>query len=1059
MSASAYDHPAYWLIRCIFQKSADPEWFINIRAIVNCKPYTSEDGKEHKETKVVFNENIPVVDFKTRWPELLAHLTMLNSQAVEPANIYFGVNPRLHQNPKSNSIPDVAGYASFYLDADDNKNYTKEQRLIQVAFWTDYGLPPSILVSSGRGYHPYWCFNGLLIDKEYGQNILRKMVLLSGCKDKGNTHDPTRILRLPGFYNVKNWWNGDIPFCALAFPQTISSDTNVYRYDPAGFEKGFPPSLLENIETYHTRAGALDINVPLGERVKIIAREATEFMWNQKAKQDGREVSLELPSPTATMQEQKAAAPSTERELEKLNLSLTVIPPVEHLPFKRHKAWMKIYCLRGYDALSEAETALVLKQTGLPVANGSELDYRVMYFLITLGYTQNAIEEFWMRNGIKLYRPDKMKNSPNYLKMTFEKAFAAAEAALQQGRTQSAESGRLTMTPENQITLTDQGILFRRAEDKHALIFTGDIQLMRRYHDETAEDETEREWFDLKITGFGPNGVSTYEKLVPTNAFYTSERFQQLVCDYQARLLTSKRDELQTLLSFLERRYPNVSTKRFTSKLTFKDDAYNFPQMRITAEKIETKEDTLVHDVFSKRYPIYKWFQPNYYSQTQATNFIKNNINDLYTIHLPRLVASVIGLIGAAALAVRFRQDFEGQEFNLPTLNVRGASSSGKSETVKALCRLCGVVGKEYTVSTNTTQFALQRHISSTTFLPVLIDEFKLNTEGSNSRNLQIIRDVVRRNYSGETILRGRADTSLIAFQLHAPLIIVGEHPLESAGDISETSRVFAVNTDIYETTNARRLLFEKFQSQRWEWLAPLFYQFTLRQDVKEMHDLYRTIQRRLIEKLEKTMAESVTRTAHNLAALYLGCLLWDRFIKSLYPEAPSIETALTLEASLVDETISDNLENKHTFVMETKTPTGTLEHVVATNNEFFQMLRVIQEIDETGFTIDEVPLKCYFEDEAESELLVLLTTMHEKYRVYMLKFNREAPPKNKMVALLNGMIAKKSPWLKEKHSVRKISGKAHRCYIFDLNLLRKMGIWRENSSGNTDPVANSEVL
>jgi hypothetical protein len=1026
------------MLRCLFSKSADAGWYINIRAIVNCKPYHDADGKERRDTRVVFNENIPVVNFKMRWPDLLAHLTMLNSQEIEPANIYFGVNPRTNQSTASNKVIDIAGYNSFYLDLDDNKSFTKLQRMIQVGFWTDYGLPPSILVESGRGYHVYWIFNGLLTNKEWGQNVLRRMVMLSGCKDKGNTHDPTRVLRLPGFYNVKTWWTGDIPFCSLVQPENISADTNIYRYEPAGFEQGFPPSELQNIEQYHSRAGSLDINVPLAERIRIIAREATKFMWDQKAKQDGREVGITITDPAASVAAQAAAAPVAAKEAEKLKLTLTVVPPIEHLPFKRQNAWMKKYCLRGLDGLNAEEIKKTEEQTGLTPFSGSELDYRVMYHLISLGYTEEAINEFWMRNGIKLYRPSKMQKNPNYLKMTFANAFAAVEATLQQGRTQSKEAF-LTLTPENQIALTDQGLVFRRSEDKHCLIFTGDIELIRRYHDESADTENEREWFDLTIKAFGPKGVIMYEKLVPTNAFHTIDKFMEHICEHQARLITNRREELQCILSYLERRFPDAPTKRFTSKLTFKDDVYNFPQMKISAEKIETKEDTLVNDIFAKRYPIYKWFQPNYYSESQAKTFIKNNLNSLYTMHLPRLVAAIIGLIGAAAVAVRFRDAFPGQEFNLPTVNVRGASSSGKSETVRALCRLCGVVGQDYSQSTNLTMFAMQRHISSTTFIPVLIDEFKLNREGTNSKTLQMIRDIVRRNYSGETILRGRADTSLIGFKLHAPLIIVGEHQLESEGDVSETSRVVAVNTDTYEISNERREQFAKVQAQRWEWIAPLFYQFVLRQDVNALYAIYLAIQKDMGVTLEKTMGDSVTRTAHNLAALHLGCLLWDKFFKSLWPEAPSIDSALNLKKCLLEETILDNTENSHTFVAKQEAgPT-----IVATNNEFFQMLTTIQEIDETGFEISEVTAKTYLEKPEDNELLVFLTVMHEKYRTYLKKFNREAPPRTKMTALLRGMLAKKSIWLKETQAVRWINNKAHRCYIFDLNLIRQMGIWR----------------
>jgi hypothetical protein len=1042
--SAAYSHASYWLVRELFSQTAEASAFINIRAIANQRPYTDNEGRAcNNGTRVVFNENIPIIDFKSRWPILLNHLTMLNQQEEEPANIYFGVNPRTSLNAAANKVADVAGYQAFYLDCDDNKSYTKEQRLIQADFWNTCNLNPSIVIDSGHGYHVYWLFENLLSDKTRGQNILRHMVRTSGCRDKGNTHDPTRILRLPGFYNVKEWFKGDMPLCGIVQPTNWTAQPQMLRYDPAVFENHWPPSDLQDIERYNQSAMTQDASVPFADRIRNTAREAARVLSEQKAQLDGRTIAENSPLPDATLKAQMVDTAT----VEPLKLTLNTVPPLEHINWARGQVWMKAYCLRGYDGLTIDEQIKIKNATQSEDLSASELDYRIMYRLISLGFTYAAINEFWHRNGVRLYRADKEKKNPNYIKMTFDKAFSAAEATLQQGKNAKKTTDRLIVTPNNLLTETEHGLVIRRTESKDELILTGNLILLARYHDETAEDESEREWFDLRITGYSPNGPVVVEKLVSCKAFNTIDRFLMDVCGPHCRFLSNKRSELQAILSYLEYKYPKVPVKRFSSKLTYKNGIYNFPQMRISASSIETKQDALVTELFTSRYPIYGWFEPNCYTPEQARNFLQNNLKDLLQLHLPRLIAGVLGLIGSAAIAVRFRETFTNIEFNLPTINVRGASSSGKTETLKLLSRLCGIVSGRNTMSTDTSRFAMQRHISSTTFLPVIIDEFKLNSDGSNLKNLLMIRDIVRRNYSGEAIMRGRADTSIVSFRMHAPMIVIGEHQLETVGDVSETSRVFAIDTDTYQIDVEKLSRHQRIQNQRWEWIAPLFYQYVLTLDENTLYAEYLKIEKRMRSSLEKNVAESLTRMSHNLASLYLGCNLWSRFFKSLCPSAPDVCETLDLEKCLLEDTMEMYLNNKNTFVGVAKTHAGVETRVVVTNNEFFTMLQTIQDIEESGFAINDVTTKCFYEKEAENELLIVLPAMHERYALYLQRKNRTAPERTKMLSLIKAMQVKQSPLLLECHAARKLDGRTVRVYVMDLNLLRTLGIWRKNEN------------
>ena len=1039
------DHPAYWLLRNLFSKTAEASWFINLRAIVNVRPY-EKHGTTHKgETKVIFNENVLIKDFKQRWESLLLTLTEMNLREVEPANIYFGINPR---KDTSNKVDSVTGYQTFGLDLDDNKNYTKQQRLIQLDFWSIFGLPVSAAVDSGHGYHAYWMFLGLLLDKEWGQQTLKRMVAITGCRDKGNTHDSTRVLRLPGFYNVKNWWEGDMPFCSLITPVDHIKNPEAVRYDPAVFER-FPLSELAQIEEYHQRATALNPAIPIQERVRQLAQQAAEIAWQQKTTQDAREIAMVLPDPSASLDhQQKNVGPVVPKELPTLKLTLNIVPPLDSIQFIKRDRWMKIYCERGYEGLNKAEIEKIGKTINLDSFSASELDYRVMYRLVTLGYTKDAIVEFWQRNGIKLYRPAKMQKCPNYIDMTFDSCLGAANAALQQGRGVKGDHQRLISNPDNTITATPQGLIIKRSEDRDDLILTANMELMTRYHDEDADSDDAREFFDLKIKGASPNGPIHYEKLVPVSAFTEIKNFHSEVSMPFVRLLTGHKSELQAILYWLESKHPNVKTKKFNSKAMFRNGAFNFPQMSVTADKIELKEDTLVHSALMKKYPIYSWFTPNYYSKEQATELLRKNWEALLHVHLPRLVISTIGLIGGAALAVILRSALELEDFHIPTLNVRGNSNSGKTETVRTLLKLSGMSKFEKgNQSTNITTFAMQRLLGCTNFVPVLFDEFKLNASGSNAKSLEILRATIRQNYSGETVLRGRANLSLMSFSMHAPVVIVGEHQFETPGDLSEVSRIVSVATDTYMMTAEKTKRADHLKSLRWEWLAPLFYQFVLTLDPGALYKEYVELKWKVTDQLKNNVAESLSRVSHNLAVLYMGCRLYDRFVQALLPGAATIEKTLNIDANLIAETGQGYVEQEHTFKAEvTDGFTGEKRTVVLSNNEFFRMLQVVQTIESVGLEMKDFPDCGYRESTGPAGTLLLLhlETVYERYKAYSQRFSKPVPPFEKMKALLHGMEARHEPWLikrSESRSIVENAGKK-KVAIFNLTLLREMGVW-----------------
>jgi hypothetical protein len=121
-------------------------------------------------------------------------------------NIFMGVNARSHVGGSTKQ--DVATCRCLWADMDD---VTPE-----VARWRcqEVGIPdPSVLVDSGSGVHLYWMLNSTLAmvddgERERFERRLKSLYRLLGCDA---TSDVNRLLRLPGFWNVKDVRSGAVP--------------------------------------------------------------------------------------------------------------------------------------------------------------------------------------------------------------------------------------------------------------------------------------------------------------------------------------------------------------------------------------------------------------------------------------------------------------------------------------------------------------------------------------------------------------------------------------------------------------------------------------------------------------------------------------------------------------------------------------------------------------------------------------------------------------------------------------------------------------------------------
>lgn len=109
------------------------------------------------------------------------------------SNLYFHVNAlRIGTTNKKATKDDVATALRFHSDIDDT---SAEERVFK------FTPPPSVVVFSGGGYHPYWNL------AEPASDLLRveaSNLAIAKALGGDNCHNIDRVMRLPGTVNIPN---------------------------------------------------------------------------------------------------------------------------------------------------------------------------------------------------------------------------------------------------------------------------------------------------------------------------------------------------------------------------------------------------------------------------------------------------------------------------------------------------------------------------------------------------------------------------------------------------------------------------------------------------------------------------------------------------------------------------------------------------------------------------------------------------------------------------------------------------------------------------------------
>jgi len=113
-----------------------------------------------------------------------------------------------------------------------------------------------------------------------------------------------------------------------------------------------------------------------------------------------------------------------------------------------------------------------------------------------------------------------------------------------------------------------------------------------------------------------------------------------------------------------------------------------------------------------------------------------------------------------------------------PHLMLIGEVGSGKSNTLERV--IMPVFSRAKIIAAGqTTAFTLMKDAASSNVIPMALDEFKPSK--IDKYRLDALLNHLRNSYDGQEGIRGRADQSIVSYELLAPLVVAGEESADEA--------------------------------------------------------------------------------------------------------------------------------------------------------------------------------------------------------------------------------------------------------------------------------------
>jgi len=146
----------------------------------------------------------------------------------------------------------------------------------------------------------------------------------------------------------------------------------------------------------------------------------------------------------------------------------------------------------------------------------------------------------------------------------------------------------------------------------------------------------------------------------------------------------------------------------------------------------------------------------------------------LMTYNEPAKTVPILAWMAGCFIKARLRE----KSVKFPHLMLIGEAGSGKSNTLERV--IMPVLSRSKIIAAGqTTAFTLMKDAASSNTIPMALDEFKPSK--IDRYRLDALLNHFRNSYDGQEGIRGRADQSIVGYELLAPLVVAGEEAADEA--------------------------------------------------------------------------------------------------------------------------------------------------------------------------------------------------------------------------------------------------------------------------------------
>lgn len=343
-------------------------------------------------------------------------------------------------------------------------------------------------------------------------------------------------------------------------------------------------------------------------------------------------------------------------------------------------------------------------------------------------------------------------------------------------------------------------------------------------------------------------------------------------------------------------------------------------------------------------------------------------------------------------------------------LIIAGEAGSGKSQTCRHVIMKFFSLDNAYSAS-NITEFTAMKIASSSNTLPFIIEEYKPNRIGSSK--VASISNILRNSYDRHKAARGKSDQSITYYNLQAPIIIIGEMSISETAIKERSLEVLFSKADLNED-NKYHFNVLKENSLLLQKLGKSLLMQALTVDVKELDEVWKYY---FNNKVDSDIVNERIRCS------IANCMTGLHMIKRLFE---------TLDL-VIDDCIKFNFD-----LLIDSVNKATIEYLLENNKSSKSIIDTTLEIFNKMALNNKLTYNRDFKlINKGKELALNITKFYDIFTKYVKEHNidQEILNQNDFTKQLG-----KTTYFNSYKPVR-LEGKATKCYVLDINLLKQNNI------------------